>query len=310
MNHCSRFIFSVVAALLLTTISLQAQNPVTTPGGSTNKLPKFTSSTTVSDSSIYDNGNVGIGTTSPAFNLDVLGGIQTQSTSFPQINFKQTGSVAQEYRHQINTDGSYRIYDMTAGTVPRFVLTQTGNVGIGTATPGFSLDVVGGIRSQLGSFPQITFTQTGAPGFVVQEYRHQINADGSYRIYDMTAGAVPRFTLTQSGYVGIGTTNPQYPLSVNGTIQAKEVIVNTGWSDYVFGPDYRVRPLTEVAAFIKANHHLPDIPSEAEVKQNGVSLGEMQAKLLAKIEELTLQMIHLNEKNRALEKKVAQLEQR
>ncbi|MGD0792042.1 MAG: hypothetical protein ABR920_09750 [Terriglobales bacterium] len=86
--------------------------------------------------------------------------------------------------------------------------------------------------------------------------------------------------------------------------------MNTGWSDYVFGPDYKVRPLAEVAAFIKANHHLPDIPSEAEVKEKGVSLGDMQSKLLAKIEELTLQMIQLNETNTALEKRVAQLEGR
>ena len=113
---------------------------------------------------------------------------------------------------------------------------------------------------------------------------------------------------TDTGNVGIGTTNPQYSLSVNGTIQAKEVLVNTGWADYVFQPGYRVRPLAEVAAFIKANHHLPDIPSETEIKDKGVSLGDMQTKLLAKIEELTLQMIQLDEKNRALAKRVVQIQ--
>jgi hypothetical protein len=46
-----------------------------------------------------------------------------------------------------------------------------------------------------------------------------------------------------------------------------------------------------VEQFIKANNHLPEIPTEAEVKQNGVGLGEMNAKLLQKIEELTLYMI-------------------
>ncbi len=117
-----------------------------------------------------------------------------------------------------------------------------------------------------------------------------------------------KMRITAGGNVGIGTTNPQYLLSVNGTIQAKEVLVNTGWADYVFQPDYRVRPLAEVAAFIKANHHLPDIPSETEIKDKGVSLGDMQTKLLAKIEELTLQMIQLDEKNRTLEKRVAQIQ--
>ena len=138
----------------------------------------------------------------------------------------------------------------------------------------------------------------------------------NFLIMTASGAMVEPFSLNSSGNglftgnVGIGTTNPQYKLSVNGTIQAKEVLVNTGWSDYVLDPSYRVKPLAEVAAFIKANHHLPDIPSESEVKENGVSLGDMQAKLLAKIEELTLQMIELNQTNQALEKRVAQLEGR
>jgi predicted DNA-binding protein YlxM (UPF0122 family) len=56
--------------------------------------------------------------------------------------------------------------------------------------------------------------------------------------------------------------------------------------------------LSEVNAFIQANHRLPDIPSEAEVKEKGVSMGDMQAKLLAKVEELTLHMIQQERENR------------
>jgi hypothetical protein len=83
--------------------------------------------------------------------------------------------------------------------------------------------------------------------------------------------------VDKTGNVGIGTTVPQYKLAVNGTIGTKDVIVtNTGWSDYVFRPGYRLRPLSEVNAYIQAHHHLPDIPSEAEVKAQGVSVGEMQ----------------------------------
>jgi hypothetical protein len=127
-------------------------------------------------------------------------------------------------------------------------------------------------------------------------------------------GVVPdlteRLTITSGGNVGVNTTSPQYQLSVNGTIQAKEVLVNTGWPDYVFSPDYRIKPLSEIAEFIKANHHLPDIPSEAEVKEKGVSLGDMQSKLLLKIEELTLHMIEVQHKNQELQEKVARLERR
>ena len=83
--------------------------------------------------------------------------------------------------------------------------------------------------------------------------------------------------------MGIGTTNPgNYKLAVEGAIGARDIIVtNTPWSDYVFRPGYRLRPLSEVASFIRQHGHLPEIPSEAEVKEKGVSVAEVQAKLLA-----------------------------
>jgi len=103
-----------------------------------------------------------------------------------------------------------------------------------------------------------------------------------------------------AGNVGIGTTNPTYKLSVNGTVRAKEVIVDTGWSDYVFAEGYRLAPLSEVETHIKEHKHLPGIPSAAKVEQEGVSLGEMQALLLAKIEELTLHQIAQEKEIQAL----------
>jgi hypothetical protein len=115
--------------------------------------------------------------------------------------------------------------------------------------------------------------------------------------------------INPSGYVGIGTQSPSYPLSVNGTIQAKEVLVNTGWSDYVFDSDYRLAPLTEVAEYVQEHHHLPEIPSAAEVAEKGISVGEIQSKLLAKIEELTLHMIQAEQENRSLKERLARLEQ-
>jgi len=54
-------------------------------------------------------------------------------------------------------------------------------------------------------------------------------------------------------------------------------VTNTGWSDYVFQAGYHLRPLSEVSAYIQVNHHLPDIPSEAEVKEKGVNVGDMQS---------------------------------
>lgn len=97
--------------------------------------------------------------------------------------------------------------------------------------------------------------------------------------------------------VGIGTQNPgSYKLAVNGKIRAKEIVVETGWSDYVFEEDYDLKPLSEVKAFIDENGHLPDVPSASEIAENGVSVGESQEILLRKIEELTLHVIALEER--------------
>src|SRR5205823_8992420 len=63
--------------------------------------------------------------------------------------------------------------------------------------------------------------------------------------------------VTKEGRVGIGTTNPTYPLSVNGQIQAKEIRVETGWSDYVFDKKYKLSPLSEIEQFIHLHQHLP-----------------------------------------------------
>ncbi|TKC56599.1 hypothetical protein FBD94_23080 [Pedobacter hiemivivus] len=106
------------------------------------------------------------------------------------------------------------------------------------------------------------------------------------------------------GNVGIGTPTPREKLSVNGKIRAQEVKVeNINWPDYVFTKFYRLPELEETAKHIKEKGHLPGIPSAEEVKNNGIDLGEMNAKLLQKIEELTLHLIKLNERLLKLEKK-------
>ncbi|PCJ24241.1 MAG: hypothetical protein COA97_10125 [Flavobacteriales bacterium] len=120
------------------------------------------------------------------------------------------------------------------------------------------------------------------------------------------------FIINGDGSVGIGTTKTSgYMLTVEGNMRSRSVQVdatNIVWFDHVFNKDYQLTSLTEVENYINKYNHLPDVPSEKEVKQNGIDLGKMDAILLRKIEELTLYMIALQKDNKALQLKVKQLE--
>lgn len=118
--------------------------------------------------------------------------------------------------------------------------------------------------------------------------------------------------LNKNGNVGIGVDDPKHKLDVagtvhansiiaDGTIRASEIIVSTTGADFVFADDYQLRPLSEVKAFITENKHLPEIKSAQEMQENGIGVNELQTQLLQKIEELTLYIIHQEERINALE---------
>lgn len=104
--------------------------------------------------------------------------------------------------------------------------------------------------------------------------------------------------LDRNNKVGIGTSTPLYELSVNGTILAKELIVSKldeDWPDYVFDPEYKLTSLEELGSYVKDERHLPGVPSAKEMEDGGIKVGEMNAILLKKIEELTLYVIELQQ---------------
>lgn len=112
----------------------------------------------------------------------------------------------------------------------------------------------------------------------------------------------------ETGNVGIGTLNPgDWKLAVKGKIRATEVKVETGWADFVFYEDYDLPTLEDVEMHIKEKGHLKDIPDAKEVEENGILLGEMNAKLLQKIEELTLYTIEQEKKIKQLKTKDKEL---
>lgn len=93
-----------------------------------------------------------------------------------------------------------------------------------------------------------------------------------------------------------------FSINNNGLIRSREILIDAEvWADHVFEPSYLLRPLSEVETFIQQNGHLPDVPSEAEVKVDGINVAEMNALLLQKIEELTLYTIELEKRMNEME---------
>jgi hypothetical protein len=211
------------------------------------------------------------------------------------------------------------------GSVHHVILAHTGshewgNVGIGTTTPSKKLDVNGEVRIEsklevnddinvkagpddndadiiltdaTGKFGWIAQDQLSGAMWIEHAEGQRLNLSGQYGEDGI---------VVVQGVLGVGTDEPQSELAVNGTITAKEVIVTTdGWPDFVFSDNHKLMSLNKLEQHIKVNKSLPGIPTEKEVLEGGVNLGEMQAKLLEKVEELTLYTI-------AQEKRLAQLE--
>lgn len=154
---------------------------------------------------------------------------------------------------------------------------SSGNIGIGTTSPGAKLDVNGTLRTN-----------------------NTISlVNGSTTYINLTSGN----TYFNGSAVAIGKTTPSsgYKLDVNGKIRANEIVVNTTGADFVFDENYKVKNLNDVEKFIKENKHLPEIPSAEEMNENGLSLSEMNIKLLQKIEELTLYIIDQEKRIKKLE---------
>jgi hypothetical protein len=111
-----------------------------------------------------------------------------------------------------------------------------------------------------------------------------------------------------SGDVGIGTVTPGAKLDVAGDLHVSGNIRIKDWSlsvpDAVFDPEYELRTLKDLRAYIERDKHLPEVPSVTQVREEGVSVGDFCMVLLKKIEELTLYILHQQEQLVALEKRV------
>lgn len=220
-------------------------------------------------------GNVGIGVTTPQSRLDVRGPI--------------TRSIYGIISSTVN------IYSTeTAGVDKGTAIAMGGKTGNGTADYPFAFLFAAKESSAFDNYAGYFAINTVSPG----------NSTG-----EVGSANYERFRITSLGNVGIGTSTPTEKLSVKGKIRAQEIKVElTGWADFVFAKDYKLLSLSETENHIKEKGHLPGIPSAAEVQANGVELGEMNKKLLQKIEELTLYLIEQKKQIQTLNDKVEVLQ--
>jgi hypothetical protein len=205
-----------------------------------------------------------------------------------------------------------------SGYLDALVVRNTGKVGIGTNNPVSPLHVNGAITMTTDANLNSNIYWDGTYKYVGNGYAAAIglNANNTGGISFLTAAnningtaatAYPttKMLINNAGNVGIGTQSPDEMLTVNGKIHAREVKIDTSipTPDYVFNKDYSLMSLTDVKNYIDKNHHLPEVPSAAEVEKDGLKLGEMNLILLKKVEELTLYLI-VKDKELKLQKEI------
>jgi hypothetical protein len=240
--------------------------------------PGTTGSAPVNDLVINNSGYVGIGTTTPAHQLSINGGpAWTQSSWAGAVDLSDSSAIA----WQPNSNGY--------------------SFGVGQTHTGLYF-----------------FHTTSAPG-----------TTGTPPSYDLTVG--------NSGAVGIGTTTPIFDLHVKGTARIEEgnlsvccsgsdinvtngdIVVNNGnfidtdaslnVPDYVFEPEYPLMSLDELRAYVATEKHLPNVPSEEEIRAGGLNLTDFQMKLLEKTEELTLYTLAQDEQITSQQQEIETLQQ-
>jgi hypothetical protein len=280
---------------------------------STERL-NFYNSTSGDVMSITGDGKVGIGTTNPGgVKLAVVTAANDYGISHNDgtIQIGTYLSTAADIGGQIGTVSNHPLGFFANNTTAQMTLLPNGNFGIGTTTPTRPLSFPATFGKKISLYPG----GSGDLGMAVfgnelRLFSDYAGADITFGYDNYAAGFTERMRVRGNGDVFIGTNNltsgAGYKLRVGGKIFSEEVRVQlqSAWPDYVFDKKYKKLSLEELEKYVTENNHLPNIPSAAEVEKNGQHLGELQRKMLEKIEELSLYIIEQNKRIEILENKI------
>lgn len=266
-------------------------------------------------------GNVGVGTTSPNYKMHITGGDLFLQSSAGKFILGYDGS--NQWRYATTGGGADLLMSSYNGVTETFrhYFAQNGNVGIGT---GASAPAT---RLHVSSTASETIRMQGANPYLsiydnTDGYQGYLWYNGADMVLGSNAAPVRfasvgyRMTINTDGRIYMGTGNAPatgYLLSVNGKVICTEakVQLSASWPDYVFAKDYHLMPLEELEKTIRQNQHLPNIPSSKEVTAaNGIELGDMNRRLLEKVEELTLYIIELKNENKTMSERISKLEKK
>jgi hypothetical protein len=271
--------------------------------------------------------NVGIGTTTPLQRLHVKGIARIDAAGAISgdaiLSMYSGGTNDQSYIYFYNSfsavsPSAYFGYSAPSdysmwsnGSTTAFLKSE--GLGISTNAPLTKLHIAGGQDAGFGANSNGYIMNGPATGTNMLIDNNELLVRNNGRKADMFLQADSGNVIlcsAEQGAVGIGvTTGASIPagflLAVDGKIISEELKVQLSgnWPDYVFDKKYNLLSFDALRNYIQTHKHLPNIPSAEEVKKNGIEVGDMQKKMMEKIEELTLYVLEL-------ERKVARLEQK